>query len=196
VQFAGFHHLVQLPLDADHLIVNRAAVRFDLRLTRPAHKPETATLAFKVRPGPHKTRALKAKGGKFHLQHTFTGAGAVGKYFQNQASPVQKLNAPFLFKIALLHRRYRAIDKNQPHIQGMKPFFQLLHLARPEQQTGLKPCQPYHFRPHNIHVRQSRRQRYRLGQTMFRQAAFAVRFQVGVQHKCPHRNLLRAVHGS
>ena len=79
VQFAGFHHLVQLALDADHLIVDGAAVGFDLRLAGAADKAKAAALAFKVGPGAHKPRALVGQRRQFDLQHAFAGAGAVGE---------------------------------------------------------------------------------------------------------------------
>ena len=53
VQFAGFYHTIQLTFQTDHMVVDGAAVLFDLGFTGAADKAETATLAFKVSPGAH-----------------------------------------------------------------------------------------------------------------------------------------------
>ncbi|KAF0114224.1 MAG: Uncharacterized protein FD150_1659 [Rhodobacteraceae bacterium] len=104
MQLAGPNHLVQLPLQADDLIVDRPTVALDLGFPRAADKAETAALPFQVGPGADQTGPLIAQRRKLDLQHTFAGPGTVGEDLKDQRGAVQKLDAPSLLQIALLHR--------------------------------------------------------------------------------------------
>ena len=62
-------------IDADHVVesnVNRQVQA----LTETLGKAKTTALAFKVGPGPHKSRALIGQRRQFHLQHALTRPGA------------------------------------------------------------------------------------------------------------------------
>ena len=137
MQLAGFHHLVELALQPDHLIVNRAAVGLDLGFPRATNKAKATTLAFKVGPGADEAGALIRQRGEFHLQHAFAGAGAVGENLQDQTGSVQKLDAPFLFQISLLNRGHRTIDQHQINLQSLQPGRHLIHLTGAEQHSGM-----------------------------------------------------------
>ncbi len=97
MQRARLDHLAKLALEAHDLIVDGAAVAFDLGFPRAADKAKTAALAFKVGPGADQAGALIGQGGKFDLQHALARAGAVGEDFQDQRGAVQKLDPPGLF---------------------------------------------------------------------------------------------------
>ncbi len=118
VQLARLHHPVELALDADHLVVDGAAVGLDLRLAGAADEAEAAALAFEVGPGADQAGALIAQGRKFDLQHAFAGAGAVGEDLEDQPGAVEKLDAPFLFQVALLDRADRAVDQHKPDLSS------------------------------------------------------------------------------
>ena len=147
MQGAGLADGFQLAFQADHMIVDGAAVGFHLGLTGSADKAEAAALAFEMGPGANEAGALIAEGRQFDLQHAFAGAGAVGKDFEDQAGAVQQFDAPFLFQIALLHRAYHAIDQHEGDFQVVEPGFEVFDLAGAEQQTGLDPGQPHHLGP-------------------------------------------------
>ena len=51
MQLAGALDLVELAFNARDAVFDDAAVRFELRLARPAKKAEAAALALKVGPG-------------------------------------------------------------------------------------------------------------------------------------------------
>ncbi len=182
VQFARLHHLLKLALQLHHLLVDGAAVALDLRLTRAADEAEAAALAFKVGPGADKAGPLVGQRRQFHLQHALAGAGAVGEDLQDQAGAVEKLDAPFLFQIALLDRRDRAVHQHQIDLVGLDPGFQFRHLARAEQHPRLHLRQAHHLGPEDVQVRQRRGQADRLGQPVFGQAAGLAGAGVRVQH--------------
>ncbi len=187
MQLARFADLVELALQADHLIVDGAAVGLDLGFTRAADKAKAAALAFKVGPGADKAGALIAEGGEFDLQHPFAGAGAVGENFEDQAGAVKQFDAPFLFKIALLHRRDRAIHQHKADVLIGKARLQIGHLAGAEEHARMQARQADNLGPDHIEVGQGRRKADRFGQPMFGQAARAVIAQVRVQDIGPHR---------
>ena len=133
MQGAGADHAVKLTAQADHLVVDGAAVSLDLRLAGAADEAEAAALPFEVGPRAHQPRPLIAERGQFDLQHAFAGAGAVGEDFEDEPGPVQDLDVPFLFQIALLHRADRAVDQHQLGLGLLQGGAQFIELARREQ---------------------------------------------------------------
>ncbi|GGW22349.1 hypothetical protein GCM10011452_05580 [Gemmobacter lanyuensis] len=57
---------------------------------------------------------------------------------------------------------------------------QLFNLARPEQRAGMDPRQAHDLGPEDLHPRQGRSQRDRLGQPVFRQATGLFGLEIGV----------------
>jgi hypothetical protein len=113
VQLAGLDHLGELFAQPGELFVDGAPVGLDLGLAGAADEAEPAALAFEVGPGPHQPGALVAERGHFHLQHALAGAGAVGEDLEDQPGPVEDLDPPGLFEVALLHRAHRAVDQHE-----------------------------------------------------------------------------------
>jgi hypothetical protein len=157
----------------------------------PPTKPKPPALAFKVGPGAHKPGALVGQGRQFHLQHTFAGAGAVGEDLEDQAGPVQQLDAPFLFQIALLHGADGAVDQHQFDIHALEAGLQFLDLAGAEKGARQHARQAHNLGPGDREARQCGGQRHRFGQPVFGQAAahapaLQVRVQdIGDRRACP-----------
>ena len=182
VQFAGFANPVQLAFQADDLVINGATVRFDLRLAGATHESKTTALAFKVGPGPHQPGALIRQRRQFHLQHAFTGAGAICEYLKYQPGAVQQLDAPGLFKIALLDRRHRPVNQHQINLKCLQPHRQIVNFTRAKKHARMQPRQSRHLGPHHLQSGQSRGQSHRLGQRMIGKPPCLGGFQIGVQH--------------
>jgi hypothetical protein len=190
VQAARLHDLGQLPPEPRDRLVDGAPVGLDLRLAGAAHEAEAAALAFKVGPGAHQPRALVAERGKLHLQHTFAGARAVGKDLQDQAGAVQKLAAPGLFEVALLHRRHRTVDQDKADPVGFDPGLQLVDLARPEQHARLRARQAHDVGRHDLQVGERRGQRHAFLQRGAGVSAATVGLDVGMQDHGAHRRTI------
>src|SRR5262249_61405487 len=67
--------------------------------------------------------------GKLDLQRAFAGASAAAENFQDQPGAVEHLGVPGLFKIALLHRRERAIHHHDTLVVGFDEAGDLFDLA-------------------------------------------------------------------
>ena len=181
MQLARLDHLRQLPAQPRHRLVDGAPVGLDLGLAGSAHEAEAAALAFEVGPGAHQPGALVAQRGQFHLQHALARAGAVGENLQDQAGPVEQLDPPFAFEVALLHRRHRAVDQNQLGLLGGDPRLDLGNLAGPEQQTGMGARQAHDLGGDHLQPRQRGGKRHGFLKRGVRRAAVAVRLDIGMQ---------------
>ena len=168
MQRAGARDLLQLPPQPHQLIVDRTPVGLDLRLAGATHESQPAALPLKVRPGPHQPRALIAERRHFHLQHPLAGGGAIAEDLQDQPGPVQKLDPPGLFQIALLHRAHGAIDQHQLDLGGRDGRAQFFQLALAKETPCIGLAQPHHARPDNLKIRKRQRQRHRLLKRQFR----------------------------
>ena len=58
MQRTGLYNLIQLPAQSQQLIINRAPIRLNLRLTWATHETQTTALPLQMRPGAHQTGAL------------------------------------------------------------------------------------------------------------------------------------------
>jgi hypothetical protein len=171
-------------------LVDGAAVGLDLGLAGAADETEPAALAFEVGPCPHQPRTLVAERGQFHLQHAFPGAGAVGKDLQDQARPVQKLAAPRLFEVPLLHRRHRAVDQDKADLGGLYPGLEFLDLARAEQHPGLRARQAHDIGGHDLDIGQRGGQRHGLFQRGAGGPAVAIGVDIGMKDHGAHGRAL------
>jgi hypothetical protein len=130
---------------------------------------------------------LIGQGGQFNLKHAFAAPGAVGEDFKDQPGPVEQLDLPFAFQIALLDGTDGAIDQHEFNIFGCKARLKFRDLAGAEQQPRLGLRQAHNLGPGYLDVGQGCGQRHRFGQPQRRIATAAVRFQVGVQDESPGR---------
>ena len=96
-----------------------AAVRLDLRLAGAAQKAETAPLALKVRPGPHKPAFLIGETRQLDLQPALLAVRPVGEDFQNEPGTVENLRVPGFLEIALLDRAQRVVHNRNRNILGL-----------------------------------------------------------------------------
>ena len=122
-------HLIQFALEPHNAVPDQPPVNFDLALTRPAQKAEAAALAFQVRPGPHKPRALIFQMRQFHLQAAFARPRPFAENLQDQPRAINHLAAPGAFQIALLHGAEGSIHNHHAHLLVMQRARFDLHLA-------------------------------------------------------------------
>ena len=69
-------HIIKLPLQARHLIVQDPAVTLNLRFARTGQAAGAAALALQMGPGPDKPRTLIAQAGELNLQGPLFGGRA------------------------------------------------------------------------------------------------------------------------
>src|SRR5690606_21277348 len=129
MKLASANHLFKLALELDDTVLQQTTVGFDLGFTRTAHEPATATLAFKVGPGPDQTTLLVIQMRQIDLQRAFLGGGTAAENLEDQASTVDDLGVQFFFEIALLHRRQRMIDDDEAGILLVEKRLDFLDLA-------------------------------------------------------------------
>src|SRR5690606_487036 len=133
MQRAGAHDRFKLTLDLQYLVLQQASVGFDLRFTGATEESATTALALKVGPASDQTAFLIIQMRQFDLQGTFLGVRTLAENFENEPRTVDDLDVPFLFQIALLHRRQRMIDDDQPNGLFVDSFGNGLHFSRAEQ---------------------------------------------------------------
>ncbi|MCY1302305.1 hypothetical protein D9M68_860730 [compost metagenome] len=75
--------------------------------------------------------------GEIDLQRAFFGGGAATENLQNEAGPVDDLGVPFLFEVALLHRRQGMVDDDEASIELNENVADFLDLAAAEQRAWL-----------------------------------------------------------
>src|SRR5262245_7759389 len=111
-------HVLQLFANAVDAFADDAAVGLDLGLARAAEKAEAAALAFEMRPRPDQPALLVDEVGKLDLQAPFPRPRAPAEDLEDESGAVQHLGAPCRFEVALLHRRERMIDEDEPDLFG------------------------------------------------------------------------------
>ena len=117
MQLAGAAHLFQFALQLDDLVGHEPPVGFDLGLARATHGAKAAALTLQVGPGAHKAGFFVGQPGQFNLQLALAGAGPAGEDLEDQARPVDDLDLPGFFQIALLNRRQGVIDHDDRDVQ-------------------------------------------------------------------------------
>ena len=126
-------HLFEFFLQPHDAIADQPPVSLNLRLARPAEKPEPAALPFQMGPGPHQPAALVIQMRQFNLQRAFGRPRPRPENIQNQPGAVDDLAAPGFFQIALLHRRQLRIDDDNRNVLLVHRLALRLNLPGPEQ---------------------------------------------------------------
>ena len=134
--------LVEFVLDLGKPLLDHAPVGFELGFAGTAEKAEAAALALEMGPGPHQPAFLIGQMRVFDLQRAFAGARAPAENLENEARAVENLGVPFLFEIALLHRRERAIHHHDADVEAFDEARDLLDLALAE--ISRRPQRPEH----------------------------------------------------
>ena len=113
VQRARPLDLLELPPNPRHAIADHPAIGLDLGFARAAKEAEAAALAFEVGPAAHQPAGLIVEMGKLDLQPPLGSRGAFAEDLQDQARPVDDLDARFLLQVLLLNGGKRRIDDEQ-----------------------------------------------------------------------------------
>ena len=145
-------HLLQLPLEPRHPVLDQATVGFDLRFAGTAHEAEAAALALEVGPGADETALLVAEMGEIDLKPPFARAGATPENLENQAGAVDHLGVERLLQIALLHRRERGVDDEEADLLGLRQRGELLDLALAHQRRGARRIGRHDHRAADIEI--------------------------------------------
>ena len=90
---ALFSHQSELFFELQYPFAEQPAVGFDLRFALTAVGNAAAALAGKVSPFAREPGQGIFQPGKFDLKYRFSGAGAVGKYIQNDLFPADDRSA-------------------------------------------------------------------------------------------------------
>ena len=92
------------------------------------------------------------------------GVRAVGEDLEDQRGPVEQLDLPGAFQIALLHGRHRPVDQDQLDLVGLDAGAQFVQLARSEQRSGMRPRQAHDLLSRDLQPRQGDGEADGLGQ--------------------------------
>ena len=137
MQGAGLADMLQLLADDVDALAEQPPVGLDLGLAGTAEKAEAAALPLEMGPGADQPALLIDEMGELDLQAPFPRPRALAENFEDQPGAVEHLDVPRRLEIALLHRRQRMIDDDEPGILGAHQPRQLLDLAGAEQ--GRRP---------------------------------------------------------
>jgi hypothetical protein len=110
-------------------VVEHAAVKFDLFLTRAATQSDATLLSLKVRPTPHKPSGLVFHLGQFDLQLPLMTARSLPEDLKDQTNALDDPNAPQLLEIALLDGGQGVIEQDMIDRLGLQAQPDLLSLA-------------------------------------------------------------------
>ena len=113
-------------------LADEAAVGLDLGLAGAAEEAEAAALPLEVGPGPHQPALLIDEMGELDLQAPFPRPRPFAEDLEDQSGAVEHLGLPRRLEIALLHRRERVIDDDQPRLLGAHQPVELFDLAGAE----------------------------------------------------------------
>lgn len=78
---------------------------------------------------------------EFDLQRAFLGLGAASEDFEDETGAIQHFRGPCLLQIALLDRRQRAIDDDEPRVVRLHQRSDFLDLALTEISRGAQLIQ-------------------------------------------------------
>ena len=139
MQGAGALDRVELALQPGDALADQPAVDFELAFAGAAEKAEAAALAFEMGPGAHQPRALIGQRRQFDLQAALMGARPRAEDLEDQPGAVDDLGLPAFFEIALLHRRQRAIDDDEPDLVLADQLAKIVDGAAAEQAARARP---------------------------------------------------------
>ena len=137
MQPAGAHDLLELLADDVDALADQPPVGLDLRLAGAAEEAEAAALALEMGPGPHQPALLVVEMGELDLQPPFPRPRALAEDLEDQPGAVEHLGVPRRLEVALLHRRQRMIDDDQPGLLGAH---QRLRAPRPCRSRTASPA--------------------------------------------------------
>ena len=146
MQAARAGHRCEFPPQPHDPFVDPPPVHLELRFAGAADEPQPAALPLQMRPAADQAAALIGQRRQLHLQAPFPRARPRAEDLKDQGGPVQHLDAPRAFEIALLDRRERRVHDHDARAlrRRVEALRKTGNLPGPEKRRRARPADRQH----------------------------------------------------